>query len=128
MNIAVIKDNICVNTLAFDDLATAQSFLENGAIDGDSVLELPEGYGIGDMYTEGEWAKAPVDEPQETPEQEIARLKSELANTDYKIIKQAEAELAGADLPYTAEEMTQIHTERQALRDQIGELEGGVSS
>ena len=51
---------------------------------------------------------------------EIERMKSELQESDYKVIKCAEALAVGAELPYN---MTELHKERQALRDKINELE-----
>lgn len=51
---------------------------------------------------------------------EIERLKSELSESDYKVIKCAEAMTIGAVMPYN---MTVLHKERQALRDKINELE-----
>lgn len=51
---------------------------------------------------------------------EIERLKSELQESDYKVIKCAEAICINAELPYN---MTALHNERQALRDKINELE-----
>ena len=51
---------------------------------------------------------------------EIERLKSELQESDYKVIKCAEAICLNAELPYN---MTELHNERQALRDKINELE-----
>ena len=55
--------------------------------------------------------------------EEIERLKSELQESDYKVIKCAEAMVIGAELPYN---MTELHNERQALRDKINELEKAV--
>ena len=55
---------------------------------------------------------------------EIERLKSELQESDYKVIKCAEAMTIGAELPYN---MTELHNERQALRDKINELEKAMS-
>ena len=54
---------------------------------------------------------------------EIERLKSELQESDYKVIKCAEAMAVGAEMPYN---MTALHKERQALRDKINELESEV--
>ena len=54
---------------------------------------------------------------------EIERLKSELQESDYKVIKCAEAICLNAELPY---DMTELHKERQALRDKINELESEV--
>ena len=56
---------------------------------------------------------------------EIERLKSELQESDYKVIKCAEAMAVGAELPYN---MTALHKERQALRDKINELESEVQN
>jgi hypothetical protein len=52
---------------------------------------------------------------------EIARLRSELAATDYRIVKSYEYALAGQQPPY---DITIIHNEREAVRDRIRELEG----
>lgn len=56
---------------------------------------------------------------------EIERLKSELQESDYKVIKCAEAMTIGAEMPYNAES---LHNERQALRDKINELEKALNS
>ena len=63
---------------------------------------------------------------QSTPDYatEIAELKSQLASTDYKIIKCSEAQLVGDELPYNVAE---LHTERQALRDRINQLEASIA-
>lgn len=67
----------------------------------------------------------PEPEPEPTPEEQkqmrIAELKAELDSTDYKIIKCSECSLAGVELPY---DVVALHIERQALRDEINELEG----
>jgi hypothetical protein len=54
-------------------------------------------------------------------EEQIAALKEQLSSTDYKIIKCSEAQLVGEELPY---DITALHAERQAIRNQINELEG----
>ena len=54
---------------------------------------------------------------------DIERIKSELQDSDYKVIKCAEAICLNAELPYN---MTELHKERQALRDKINELESEV--
>ena len=56
---------------------------------------------------------------------EIERLKSELQESDYKVIKCAEAMAVGAEMPY---DMESLHKERQALRDKINELESEVQN
>ena len=56
---------------------------------------------------------------------EIERMKSELQESDYKVIKCAEAMTIGAEMPYN---VTKLHNERQALRDKINELESEVGN
>ena len=56
---------------------------------------------------------------------EIERLKSELQESDYKVIKCAEAMCINAEMPYN---VTELHNERQALRDKINELESEVQN
>ena len=56
---------------------------------------------------------------------DIESLKSELQESDYKVIKCAEAMAVGAEMPYN---MTALHKERQALRDKINELESEVGN
>lgn len=56
----------------------------------------------------------------EKSKQEITTLKSQLTETDYKIVKCSEYQLAGLELPY---DVQLLHTERQAIRDRINELE-----
>lgn len=51
---------------------------------------------------------------------DIKSLKSELQESDYKVIKCAEAMAVGAEMPY---DVASLHNERQALRDKINELE-----
>ena len=51
---------------------------------------------------------------------EIERLKSELQESDYKVIKCAEAMCINSELPY---DVASLHNERQALRDKINKLE-----
>lgn len=49
-------------------------------------------------------------------------LQGKLASSDYKIIKCMESQLLGQELPY---DITAIHAERQALRDEINALLNG---
>ena len=51
----------------------------------------------------------------------IRKLKEQLSTTDYKVIKCAECLITGREMPYDAEE---LHAQRQAIRDEINELEG----
>ena len=75
--------------------------------------------------SDAEEYKISIDEQQENIHMEIERLKSELQESDYKVIKCAEAICLNAELPYN---MTELHKERQALRDKINELESEVKN
>ena len=61
-----------------------------------------------------------IDEQQANIQMEIERLKSELQESDYKVIKCAEAMAVGAEMPY---DVASLHKVRQALRDKINKLE-----
>ena len=56
---------------------------------------------------------------------EMERLKSELQESDYNVIKCAEAMAVGAEMPY---DVASLHKVRQALRDKINELESEVKN
>lgn len=72
------------------------------------------------------WGEEPTVEdyePEElppTPAQEIADIKRQIADTDYKIIKCSECRLVDKPMPY---DVAALHRERQALRDEINRLE-----
>ena len=63
----------------------------------------------------------PAPSEEETKQIRIVELKNQLTDTDYKIVKCSEYQLAGLDLPY---DIAALHTQRQALRDEINQLEG----
>ena len=52
--------------------------------------------------------------------EKITELKNQLSATDYKVIKCAECQLLGEEMPY---DVTALHEERQILRDKINLLE-----
>lgn len=80
---------------------------------------------INGVLTEVEVDDAVVAQAQrEERLQEIEAIKAQLAESDYKVVKLAEALAIGADMPYNA---LALHQERQALRDRINELEEGGS-
>lgn len=63
----------------------------------------------------------PDPQPYEpTAEDKIRELKSELAATDYQIIKCSECQLLGQPMPY---DVAELHEKRQAIRDEINALE-----
>lgn len=76
-----------------------------------------------EQLVEAGWQVYEPPQPTEAEQRqdEIEQLKSELAESDYKVIKLAEALAIGGDMPYNA---LALHSERQALRDRINELEG----
>lgn len=81
-------------------------------------------------YINGQYVEVAdrVPTPEEIREQKLAEiesLKAQLASTDYKAIKFAEALAIGGEMPYNA---MALHNERQALRDRINELEKEVSN
>ncbi|WP_229102497.1 hypothetical protein [Parabacteroides goldsteinii] len=53
-------------------------------------------------------------------EKKIDRLKKELSDSDYIVIKSYEATMIGQPVEYN---MSKIHVSRQELRDKINELE-----
>lgn len=93
----------------------------------DEPLAEKEGFDVVWNGTAWEYREIPQPEPEPepTPEEKkqmrIDELKGQLDSTDYKIIKCSECSLAGVELPY---DVVALHTERQALRDEINELEG----
>lgn len=58
-----------------------------------------------------------------TATEKIAELKKQLSATDYKVIKCAECQLLGEEMPY---DVVELHAERQAIRDEINRLEQDV--
>lgn len=87
------------------------------------ILDPPQGL-YKAKWTGQEWiegmTQAEIDKLKEpAPEQEIINLKAELEETDYKVIKCYEYQLAGLEMPY---DITELHTNRQVIRDKINEL------
>ena len=64
--------------------------------------------------------KYTVEEVEDSPKEKIKQLKEQLIQTDYKIIKCSESFINGKELPY---DIAALHTERQAIRDEINHLE-----
>lgn len=53
----------------------------------------------------------------------IAQLTEQLRESDYKVIKVAEATAVGAECPYSEEELAALRTEREAARAEINALQ-----
>ena len=80
-----------------------------------------------DNKTKFAWAKEDYEDvqmympyPEKTTAQKIQGLKAKLSATDYKVIKCAECQLLGQEMPY---DVVALHAQRQAIRDQINQLE-----
>lgn len=58
-----------------------------------------------------------------TTAEQISELKGKLASTDYKVIKCSECQILGQEMPY---DVTELHAERQAIRDQINNLQSQI--
>lgn len=77
MTIAVIKDALCTDVCEFADMDTANAFLQAGAWQGaTAVIEPPEGYGIGDTYSDGVWQKR-EETAREEPTDRLTELEVE---------------------------------------------------
>lgn len=76
-------------------------------------------------YTKDDYedAKIYIPNKKQSNKEKIAQLKKKLSATDYKVIKCSECQLLGEEMPY---DVNALHAERQALRDQINQLEKGV--
>ena len=91
-------------------------------VDGRVILNPTE-----QMLADAGWQKVEPTQPSESElaaqarAAEVENLKMQLAESDYKVIKIAECVACNLPLPYDAEA---LHSERQALRDRINELEG----
>ena len=108
------------------------NYVVNGKLkDGIEVKELPPEKDNNKMlaykleknkwvFDESKYQEILNAEAEEEKQAKIKELQSELNESDYKIIKCNEYELAGLELPYDIEE---LHKQRQALRDEINKLQ-----
>ena len=86
---------------------------------GMTEMDVEQAYN-GQWYIAGYAQVEPEPTEREQMQERIVRLKQALADSDYKVIKCAEAQMAGVELPYN---IAELHAERQELRDMINELE-----
>lgn len=110
MKYLIIKDGIITNIIVCDNDEIALKF---------NAVPYYKGANIGLKY------EPVIEIPEPSVEDQIASLKAQLSSTDYKIIKCSEAQLLGEELPY---DIASLHTERQALRDKINELEAELEA
>lgn len=80
--------------------------------------ECPQGF-YKPKWDGAQWVEGGT-KPLESVESQITRLKLELEETDYQIIKCSEYQLLGLELPY---DLQALHTNRQVIRDKINKLE-----
>lgn len=79
IEVGIIKDGICIDAAVFQGLETAENFLADGVWpEADAVVELPTGYGIGDLYDGEIWTvgdtldDTPIeDDALDTPPEEL---------------------------------------------------------
>jgi len=58
MNIATLIDGVVVNVYIYDSLEEAETLMSLGAFgDINELIKLPDGFWIGDRYTDGQWKK-----------------------------------------------------------------------
>lgn len=136
--IRITGDNLVVNTNGFRLYLDAECKypLDNGEYAAYTTL-FREGDGWYELSNDGSVYVEPVAPVQPKPtEEELAEqarqqqisqltaqidgLKAQIAASDYKIIKTYEYALLGEQTEYDIET---VHAERQALRDQINDLE-----
>lgn len=93
MDIAAIKNNICISVYIFKSLDDAQIFIESGLLgDVDLVTELPDGFGVGDSFIDNTWSKKRI--PASITERTYQNLvvntirKSYSVNDEIKILRQ----------------------------------------
>lgn len=75
---------------------------------------------VTDTVSKENLIERPMSIAELTPEQEIQKLKEQLEQSDYMIVKCYEYQLIGKELPYNLEA---LHRDRQAMRDKINQLE-----
>lgn len=76
---------------------------------------------IADSEIEQEQPSEPSAESQ--AQWRISQLTEHLRESDYKVIKVAEATAVGAECPYSEEELAALRTEREAARAEINALQ-----
>lgn len=82
MVFAKIKDGICINIMEFNSRESASTFDAE-------LVELEEGYGIGDCYKDEKWSKPELTE-EEIKEKRMKEIKEELVMLDATINRATE--------------------------------------
>lgn len=98
-------------TTIYREVEDGVQFSNDGSVWVEPIIEIP---------TEEELALMEENQRIANLNNQINDLKEQLASTDYKIIKCAECSMVGEEMPY---DVNELHTERQAIRDEINLLE-----
>ena len=95
----------------YKEVDSGAQFSNDGSVYIEPVIPIP---------TDEELAEMEERERIANIKNEISELKAKLDASDYKVIKCFECSMVGEEMPYDANE---LHTERQAIRDEINLLE-----
>lgn len=98
-------------TTVYKEVENGVQFSNDGSVWVEPTVEIP---------TEEELALMEENQRIANINAQINNLKEQLASTDYKIIKCTECSMVGKEMPY---DVNELHTERQAIRDEINLLE-----
>ena len=109
MIFAKIKDGVCINTMVFSTKEKALEF-------DDTLIEVVEGYGIGDWYKDSQWSK-----PVPTTEEKIEAIKKQLKKLDNTINRATEdLYVLTNTTPYTT--IQEVIAKKEELRKELQEL------
>lgn len=83
MKVGFIKDEKCINIAEFDSAMTVQEFKVTLTQEGivDTIVYLPDGFGIGDSYKDGVWSKqdTPIIAQDPSTEDRLAALEAAMS-------------------------------------------------
>ena len=109
MIFAKIENDICVNAIVFNSNEEAIAFDE-------TLVELPEGYSIGDKYINGVWHKK-----EQSQKDKIKAIKMELTKLDNTINRATEdLYVLTNTTPYTT--IQEVINKKEELRKELQEL------
>lgn len=109
MIFAKIKDGVCINTMVFSTKEKALEF-------DDTLIEVEEGYGIGDWHKDNQWSK-----PILTTEEKIEAIKKQLVKLDTTINRTTEdLYVLTNTTPYTT--IQEVINKKEELRKELQSL------
>lgn len=109
MIFAKIKDGVCINTMVFGSKEKALEF-------DDTLIEVVEGYGIGDCYKDSQWSK-----PVPTTEEKIEEIKKQLVKLDSTVDRQWEDYYIRENIT-PVDRIAVVITKKEELRTELQEL------